>query len=238
MERAKTKEMDRVFNLKKVNNINETISTTFEHTSFIIQEMRVSFDAALEGLFTLNEYALLEEKKKTDKIQRWANIIIANVFKSMRLLQKENIDISNKYPQTIRRIQKLADGYRDIVIRSYMHVSNHHKGLHQTQVQELRRVKNLLHDILQEAESTFNKKQIANFDAVIKKQNELRELAENLNQIQAERIRNGESKTRLSILFYAIVGNALMLSKQNLKLMEIFNESFGKSRKTAEFDLD
>ena len=238
MERAKTKEMDRVFNLKKVNNINETISTTFEHTSFIIQEMRVSFDAALEGLFTQNEYALLEEKKKTDKIQRWANIIIANVFKSMRLLQKENIDISNKYPQTIRRIQKLADGYRDIVIRSYMHVSNHHKGLHQTQVQELRRVKNLLHDILQEAESTFNKKQIANFDAVIKKQNELRELAENLNQIQAERIRNGESKTRLSILFYAIVGNALMLSKQNLKLMEIFNESFGKSRKTAEFDLD
>jgi hypothetical protein len=45
-------------------------------------------------------------------------------------------------------------------------------------------------------------------------------------QNQIERIRSDTSKTRLSILYYAIVGNCIMIGKQNIKLLEIFNESF------------
>ena len=33
-------------------------------------------------------------------------------------------------------------------------------------------------------------------------------------------------------------GNAMMLSKQCLKLVEIFDESIGNAKKVAEFDLD
>jgi hypothetical protein len=54
----------------------------------------------------------------------------------------------------------------------------------------------------------------------------MRAMAERFHQSQIERIRNDTSKTRLSILFYALVGNCLMLAKQNILLLEIFNESF------------
>ena len=65
-----------------------------------------------------------------------------------------------------------------------------------------------------------------------------KELAERLNESQIVRIREGRSKTRLSILFYAVMGNCLMISKQSLRLVDAFEETFGTPRKQPAFDLD
>ena len=64
-----------------------------------------------------------------------------------------------------------------------------------------------------------------------------RDLADRLHQKQMERIRNGSSKTRLNILFYSVLGNAVMLSRQNVRLLEIFAESFGDVDAGEPFDL-
>mgnify|MGYP001371983537 FL=1 len=80
-------------------------------------------------MFTQNFDIVGVERKKLVKSQQWSNIIIANVFKAMRLLDQKGVAVSHKYPQTIRRLQKLSDGHRDIVLRAYTHIGNHHKGL-------------------------------------------------------------------------------------------------------------
>jgi hypothetical protein len=237
-ERSKHKDKDQIFNLKKVVDVNESISVTFEHMGFFIREIRESLDATLKALFDQNEYRLRTELKKIKRMQRWANIIIANVFKSMRLLQKEDAALFYKYAPTVRRVQKLADGHRDIVLRSCNHVSNHHKGLLDIQIIEMKKVNQILHDILLDVETALSQNGLKEYEIVVKKNKELRKLAEKLNKEQIERIQSGESKTRLSILFYAIVGNAMMLSKQNLKLMEIFSETFSGVKKDLEFDMD
>jgi hypothetical protein len=77
-------------------------------------------------------------------------------------------------------------------------------------------------------EETFNRRQTANLDRLAEKDLRLRNLAAELNIKQVARIHDSASKTRLSILYYAIVGNAMMISKQNLELLEIFNLSFGE----------
>jgi len=237
-QRAKSAEMEKVFNLKHVTSISDTLSTSFEHMAYLLSEIRESLDNALDALFDQNEYTLRTEKARTKRIQRYTNIIIANVFKAMRLLQKEDRFVSHQYGQTIRRLQKLADGHRDIVLRAYLHVSNHHKGLLEVQVEELRKVKDLLHEILADVESVLKGKPTADPRSIAAKDRELRDLAERFHQNQMERIRDESSKTRLSILSYAIVGNAMMLSKQNLKLLEIFADSFGTVRAAGPFDLD
>ena len=76
-------------------------------------------------------------------------------------------------------------------------------------------------------EQTFSRKQTANLERLTAKDQQLRALAADLNLRQAARIKDNTSKTRLSILYYGIVGNAMMLSKQNLELLEIFDHSFG-----------
>ena len=89
-------------------------------------------------------------------------------------------------------------------------------------------------DILLKVEDSFNNKEIAQYQDIVDQFKYLRELADQINIDQSDRIRDGSSKTRLSILFYAIIGDCLMLSKQNIKLFEIFNESFSFNKKLSE----
>jgi phosphate/sulfate permease len=228
---AKEDEKAKVFNLESVRDPRKTIETTFEHMSFLLREIRESLDATLEALFRQRIDSLGVERKKVSRIQQWSNIIIANVFKAMRLLDQEGLEISHKYPQAVRRLQKLTDGHRDIVLRAYTHVGNHHKGLLPVQIEELQRVRQLLNEILLEVEETFLQRQTANIEELKEKMVQLRALAAELNTHQVARIHDSSSKTRLSILFYAIVGNAIMLSKQNLELLEIFHHSFSEFEK-------
>jgi len=225
-DRVKEKEEIKIFNMKKINDSHMAIFNTFEHLAHLLKEIRESFDVAFDALFDQDADQLSRERKKVKQIQLWTNIIMANIFKVLRLAQKEDPQISLKYAQTIRRLQKLSDGHRDTVIRSYIHIGNKHKGLLDVQIEELKKIKICILDIFLKVETSFNRKEIVNYQNIIDQYRYMRELADQFNQHQIERIRSDESKTRLSILFYAIVGNCLMMAKQNIKLLEIFNESF------------
>jgi hypothetical protein len=192
----------------------------------LLREIRTSLNSTFDALFAEDVPTLRLQKRKTSQIQQWVNIITANIFKVLRLQQKEHMASSYKYAQTIRRLQKLSDGHRDIVLRSYVHVSNRHKGLLNVQVEELKKVKQHIFNILSEVEATFNKKKTFTPDIITEQIQQMRDLADQFHYKQIERIQDDTSKTRLSILFYAIVGNCIMLGKQNLKLLEIFEESF------------
>jgi phosphate/sulfate permease len=238
-ERIKSTDLDRVFNLKKVTDVKDTISVTFEQMGYLLKEVRECLDNTLNALYNQNGYLLRIERKRIGDIQRWANIITANIFKTIRLMEKEHIAVSHEYGQTVRRLQKLVDGTRDIVIRSYFHVSNHHKGLLVNQINDLKAVQEILLSIISDVEMAINKRDMRCYDTVVAKNKTLRGIAKSHNQTQIERIRNGESKTRLSILFYAIIGNAMMLAKQNLKLLEIFSSTLIDTDKLIpEFDMD
>lgn len=226
-KRAKEAEKTKVFNLRKIKDSSTSRAFTFEHMGHLLKEIRESLDITFDALFREDVAALRRQKKKVKQIQNWVNIITANIFKVLRLQQQEqDVLTSYKYAQTIRRLQKLSDGHRDIVLRSYVHVSNHHKGLLPVQIKELKKVKESILNILSEVEETFNQRQNFTPEVITKQLIEIKSHADLFHFNQIERIQDETSKTRLSILFYAIVGNCMMLGKQNLKLLEIFEESF------------
>jgi len=239
--KIESEEID-IFNLKKVKNPQMAISSTFDHLALLLKGFRESFDITLDALFDQNIDELNRQRKIIKKRQIWVNIIMANVFKVLRLRQKEDSEISYKYAQTIRRLQKLSDGLRDIVLRSYLHVANKHKGLLDVQIDELKKIKITMLDILLKVETSFRNKEIKDYQNIVDQYKYMRKMAEHMNIEQIERIQDDTSKTRLSILFYAIVGTCLMLAKQNVKLLEILNESFmidkELSKSYAEVDSD
>jgi len=237
-ERNRSSSEAEIFNLKKVADVHETVSVTFEHMGRLVQEIRESLDAGLEALFTEDLERLHVESKRAKKIQDWTNIVTANIFKALRLVQRSDHGNSHEFAQTARRLQKLADGHRDILMRSYLHVRNHHKTLLDVQVEELRRLRPCLDSILRNIEDTFLKQRPAAEAAAAQEDRALRELARELNDAQIQRIEEGSSKTRLSILYYAIVGNLLMISKQSLRLLRSFEESLVERKTRPQRDLD
>ncbi len=224
--REKEKEEERVFNLKKISDAHMAISSTFDHLAHLLGAIRESFDLTFDALFEQNVDELRKQRKKVNQIQLWTNIIMANIFKVLRLQNRSDAQISYKYAQTIRRLQKISDGHRDIVVRSYKHIGNKHKGLLDVQIEELKKIKICILDIILKAETSFNRKEIVDYQNIVDQYLYMRKLADQFNLNQIGRIRSDTSKTRLSILYYAIVGNCIMIGKQNIKLLEIFNESF------------
>ncbi len=215
-----------IFNLESVEDADTAIATTFGHMSLLLRELADSLDTTLEALFRGNFDRIGYERKKLQQFQNWSNIISANIFKAMRVLAQNGKKVSHKYAQTVRRLQKLTDGHRDIVLRAYTHVGNQHKGLLPEQIAELQQVREQIRAILLDVAELISRGRIAELDAIEEKDHQLRQLAAELNEKQVERIKDNSSKTRLSILYYGIIGNAMMISKQNLELLEIFNESF------------
>lgn len=217
---------DSIFNLRKVTDVSMAVSATFEHVSQLLEIIRHSLDATLNALYEQDGYRLSAEVRKTRKVRQWADIIIANVFKSLRLLQQKCAGGQHNYAQVVRRMQKLADGYCDIVIRSSEHVANHHKGLLREQVEELRSVQTLLLRVIDMTRQHIAARTRGEYQDVVEALKELKQLGIQLQCRQLDRIATVESKTRLSILYFAILGNAHMLANQCRHLLEIFADSF------------
>ncbi len=224
--RSMEKKEAEILNLKRITDPKTAISITFDHLAILIGEFRDCYDKSIDALFTENVYILNNQRKRIKKFQIWVNIIMANVFKVLRLQQKEDHNQSYNYAQIIRRLQKLSDALRDLVLRSYNHIANKHKGLLDVQINELKEIKAMILDILLKVETAFRNKDIKDYKAIVEQYTNMRIIADKMNFEQVLRIQDNSSKTRLSILFYAIVGDCLMLVNQNIKLLEILNESF------------
>jgi hypothetical protein len=224
-KRSEQIQKDGIFNLKKIKDPQASIDTTFQHMGILIQEIREVLGITLDALFNQDLGTLRQQARRVKTIQKWSNILVANIFKTLRLLQKGDLEIYKQYPYTIRQLQRMSDCTRDIVMRAKMHVDNHHKGLLKVQIEELNTIKIQIQDILSDVESAFKKHRIVDYNVVKEKDDRLIESAAALNSKQIRRIADDSSKTRLSIMFYAIVEDSKALSKQNLKLLEIFQDS-------------
>jgi hypothetical protein len=120
-----------------------------------------------------------------------------------------------------------------------MHIANNHRGLMPDQVQELRQVKNRIGDMLAKTEHDFATKSFENYDWIVEQFHSMRYLECQCNEEQIRRIGvDVTSKTRLSILFYALVGNCILIAKQSVKLMQVFNESFLFDKKLPKSYID
>lgn len=222
-----------IYNLHKVENFEKSAGETFAHLAFLLKNIRESFDITFNALFKEDLHKLRQERMRTKHIQSSANIIIANIFKILRLLSREDSHNSYNFYQIIRRLQKLSDGYRDTVIRSSLHISNRHKGLLPAQIAELSEIKKTFLNIIRLVEQAFKDKIIIDCQDAVEQYHYLKELVDDFNENQIGRIRDDSSKTRLSIMFYAISGNCVMMAKQNVKLLDILNESFKLNQKCS-----
>jgi hypothetical protein len=215
-----------VFNLKKVKDGKYAVSTTFEHAGIFLKEVAGVIEATYRGLAGENRQILKKARKESKKIQRWANIIVANIFKTLRVLQKEESSYSQKYAATVNVLQEIAECQRDAIRRAYDHVHNNHKGMLPVQLEELDRVKELVVGLLNKTSDALREKNIAQFKAIVGEEEKLKNLESHLDKNQVARIQDGTSKTRLSILFYGFIRDSRLIVWQTVNMMKIFEESF------------
>lgn len=214
-----------VFNLKKVKDVDFAIETSFQHTGIFLNKISESLEACFQAVRNENRIKLKNLKKETKQIQDWANIIVANIFKVLRLLEKEDVETTHKYSRTISALQQITESQRDIVVRAYQHTVNNHKGLLGAQLEELEQVKDCLTHLLSITSTSLMKREKIDDEVLLNKTKKMNALMKTFNLNQIKRIQDETSKTRLSILFYGFMRDSQLIAESLLDLLKIFNDS-------------
>ncbi len=220
-----SKELE-LLDLKRVKDPQYAIRTCFEHSGKFLMVVRDHLNACFDGILTQNRKSLKQLRRETSKVQKWTNVIIANIFKTMRLLQREQVAEAGKYAEVVSALQEIAESLRDMIMRCHTHTSNQHAGLLPVQKKELQQVRKCVESALDDTSRILLNKAALAYRDVASHYVALKHLIETYDRNQLERIHSGLSKTRLSILFYGINNAATKISEQTLKLLTIFDETF------------
>ena len=136
------------FSLKVVTEPNAAIQTVFEQTGHFLKEISDNLGICFEAAVSEDRQRLRNAKSEADKIQKWSDIIVANIFKTLFLLHKEEIDHTQKYSQTIGSLKAIYESHNDIIIRILGHFENYHMGFIDVQKEELRHIKTYMTRLL------------------------------------------------------------------------------------------
>jgi len=211
-----------VFNLRKVKDMRYAVDTSFKHTSIFLERIARTLEKAYAAVSACDRSQLKLLRNETKKLELWANIIVANIFKALRLMQQADIETSQHYSRVVSALQENAESVRDIVLRAYNHVLNNHKPLLAVQLAELGQVKELLVNMLDETSAALARRGSLPTEPVEQTRRRIRKLAAALNRAQIERVRNETSKTRLSILYYGFLRDSMQIAEHTLQLLDVF----------------
>ena len=225
-QRSHRHQATEIFNLKKITDVQFAINASFEHSGHFLNKINQALNESFEGLFSQNRQLLKSTNKDSKVIQNWANIIIANIFKTLRLLYKKDIVHTREYAQIINSLQEIAESQRDVIFRSYSHIDNNHKGLLEVQIKELTQIKACLSDLLDKTSKTLMKKDNPDQDYLESQLKKLKKMVKQFDENQIERIQDESSKTRLSILFYGLIGDSMKVAEYTVNLAKIFQKTF------------
>ncbi len=223
-KRQKDEAEAEIFNLKKIDDVEYSTTVCLEHSGRFLKTLADSLDTGLQGLFVQNLPGIRMARKDTTKIQLWANIIIANLFKTMRLLQKEDIYRGRHYAKIIKVLQRVAEAHRDILMRCYVHLDNNHKGLLAVQIEELQRIRACLINTLTACAKMLDGTTEIDGSWLNQQTREIEDLFTELDENQIARIHDDSSKTRLSILFYGVLADSRKICVQSIRLVEILDK--------------
>lgn len=214
------------FSLKTINDSDTAIRTTFEQTGRFLKHISDNLGIAFEAASLGDLERLRNARSVSQNIQKWSNVIIANIFKTLYLLNNENINNTHKYSRTIGALKSIAECQNDMVTRTCEHFENYHAGFTDKQKEELRHIKTFLTRLLWNTSIMLMRRKRVDYDYVSNQCCKLQDLTSECDKNQTLRIQRGESKTRLSILFYGLLENSIRISEQTQNLLNIFRESF------------
>ncbi len=224
--REKATEELELLDLKRVSDADFATRTCFKHSGRFLEVVRTNLSVCFDGILTEDRRTLKKLRRETSKIQAWSNIIVANIFKTLRLLQQDEVHSAGKYAYVISALQEISESLRDMILRCHVHTSNQHAGLLPPQKKELQQVRKVVDALLEDTARILHSREPFKYREVAGHYVKLKQYLEDFDRTQIDRIRSSVSKTRLSILFYGINNACLKIAEQSLQLVTIFDETF------------
>ena len=214
------------FSLKNVTDADTAVKMTFNQTGVFLKEISDTLALCFEASFMEDRSRLKDAMARADIINNWADVIVANIFKTLFLSSRENPLETQEYSHTIRAVKAISESHRDIIERVMNHFDNFHTGFIDIQKDELRHVKTQINRLLWNTSIMLLSRKKVDLGYIENQRNRLKTLIDEYDRNQIRRIQDAESKTRLSILYYGIMEDCMRIAEHTMDLLFIFKESF------------
>jgi len=226
-KREKEAKEIRDIDLKEASDPDTAIRINFEQTGHFLKDISDNLGVCFEGAFSEDLQRIRITRSESGRIQQWANMLVANLFNTLSLIQGKDIGIAQSYPRIIRSLQEIAESHRDVILRSLVHFENYHSGFLEDQKEELTHVKTYVTRLLWNTSIMLLRRKKVDYSYVANQCRRLKDLVSDCEMKEIRRIQEGVSKTRLSMLYYAFLEDCIKISEETKNLLEIFRESFG-----------
>ncbi|MFT3740967.1 MAG: inorganic phosphate transporter [Breznakibacter sp.] len=156
---------------------------------------------SLRGFIDEDTDTLRQAKNKASDLGKQTKDARHEFFRNLKTISDRSLESGHHFMQALDYISELANSLHFLCDANYIHIHNQHKGLGGAQRREL-------DHLLDEVSNYFNllvhiekEQRFSILDESVAKQHLLIEYMDELRKNQIKRIRGGESKTRVSVLY-------------------------------------
>lgn len=215
---AKEKETKQIFYNEAVESLEWLRETGSEKLRRELLEIPKIYFLIIHGLIDENIQQLHEGLEKSKTQQQSVKSFKEELFRIYSKLTEESQDAGHLFVQALDYLTELSNTLNIMAPPVYSHFENQHKGLTPAQLEDLR-------VLLDEMSAFFNfmvhlekEKHFEEMMEIKRLQNYIMDLIEEFRLIQIRRIRAGEGKTRVSIVYMEILGETknLLIYSYNL----------------------
>ncbi|TAJ12080.1 phosphate/sulfate permease [Marinilabiliaceae bacterium JC017] len=191
---------------------------------------------SVQGFIDEDKKQLHEACDKALVLEQLASSTKSELFLAFTKLPDDSMDSGYFFVQALDYLTELGESMKNIANPLYAHVDNHHKGLFESQKRDLIA-------LLDETSAFFNylihleKEQ--RFDLlpdVIKKQTYLISFLEELSMHQIRRIKSGEGRTRVNLIFMEILAETKSMFLYSINLLKAHRDFVKKVKLSLDED--
>lgn len=184
---------------------NEIYEKCHENTKSVLKQVPVLYSTLINSIVNEQLKILKNSNKDIDELNLKAKSLKNNLPNVIEHLNEDFIEAGHYYVQMIDYLREVSHCMSYISNPAYEHVSNNHKGMINSQKDDLllldKEIQTFFTDILLNIEN----KDFNHTENLLREQQTIINLIEHLRKKQVKRIKNNETGTKNSILYFNIL---------------------------------
>ncbi len=176
------------------------------------------YSKVIQGLFEEDRKKLKLVQDEISALNKHSKKLKDNIHRTVDQLREDSIETGHYYVQVLDYLREIAHCLNYISEPCLVHVSNNHKGLIQSQRQEVTKIQQEMLQLLALILRYIEKEDFSNQEDVYRLQTSVLENIDRSRKAQVKRIKNNEAGTKNSLLYLNLLSETknLILFAVNL----------------------
>ena len=201
----------------KDENILEQCTNNVYNTLYSVSDI---YSGMIDGIALRDRKKLKQVIKDVEILNYQAKSLKDNVYKVLKSLRKESVSESHHYAQVLDYLRETAHCFTYMVKPAYEYFDNEHTPFIDEQINDLKRLNTEIVQFYTYILDVIENNKFKNGENLLKKQQAIVSLIEDLRKIQMKRLKHEEVGTKNSMLFLGLLHESKNLLLHTVNLMK------------------